>query len=150
MAEGHYDITGPEGTSILPRYWDIVVKPDMEVKVTVRGPEPIRPSVHSVRPERNGKSGLTRSKSSKGKRRSWSGVMFSEIPPDIHGPAPPPLPLPPLGAQLPDDIVYVEDDDFNEESIVKTKKPKKQAKQEIKLGMFDVLFSRPGGKKSRK
>ncbi|MCJ1416627.1 hypothetical protein MMC32_002965 [Xylographa parallela] len=94
VAEGHYDLLGPNNDIILPRVWETVVEPDWTITMHM-WPMPDPPKVDEVPPifdapmllpplEEKGKKGKAKRKSAK---------------------APPPPPLPPPPPPLGDEFV---------------------------------------------
>ena len=96
VAEGHYDLLGPNNDIILPRVWETVVEPDWTITMHM-WPMPDPPKVEDVPPifdaamllppvEEKGKKGKAKRKSAK-------------------APPPPPPPIPPPPPPLGDDFV---------------------------------------------
>lgn len=151
MEEGNFDITGPDGTTIMSSYWDIIIKPETEVKVTARAPEPSKPHVIHVGAggghRHRDRVELRRTKSGKAKKRE-STVMFGELPAGGLGGAPPPPPSHHHDIiEVPEGVGGIEiiEEDSTDGSIVNIGKKKK--KPEKPPGMIDILFGRSTKKK---
>lgn len=143
MEDGHFEIGGPDGTTILPHYWDVVIKPDMEVKVSVRPEAP--PQITHVQTTKHSKGDVHRTKSGKSKRKN-TGVMFGEvndIPSAAPGPPPPPMGYP--EGLMGGPVAMVGSDDGSNDSVV-IQKPKKKVQKPP--GMMEALFG--GGRRKKK
>jgi hypothetical protein len=139
VANGHYDLVGPNGEIILPQVWETMIEPDWSITMHMwpmpeppKGP-PDGVQVVTVDPNHRPSSGNRRRADRPGAPAQASGR---------RGPPPPPPPdwigPPPRDSGPPDEIIVVEDN--------MAKPRRKKPDPGGVLGMFGGRSSKPSGK----
>jgi hypothetical protein len=123
VAEGHYDLVGPNSEIILPQVWETMVKPDMSISMHMWPLPEEKPKKKAAHPPEQmnlqgeinhllGIGGKPEKKGKKGKKDKGP-LLAPPFPPPgpppglgafLGGAVPPPPPLPPGGA-LPPGII---------------------------------------------
>jgi hypothetical protein len=165
VADGHYDLIGPDNEIILPQVWETMVKPDMSISMHM-WPMPEPPPGKKKHHDSHAQAGLQADlgalleglgpKRKEGKKKKDRGAPapppYPPAPPGFSGilsggAVPPPPPPPPPGGTLPTGVVEVAAGKSGKSKVGASKGSKKTNKNIL---MF--LGGAPGrsGSKSRK
>jgi hypothetical protein len=100
VAEGHYDLIGPNNEIILPGVWETVIEPDWTITMHMWPmPEPKEEEVVNVPDKKEEKKGKDKGKSKPAKKKAEKAAKAAPAPSGDVPPVPPPPPPAPGAAE---------------------------------------------------